>query len=104
MKLQWNGFALFCYVTIIFIQKQTQVIKSNNNNTEIQQENTKENTVFTRVSALGAHLVLSSQRGTLIWGRRSFEGGAHWIYQRDIKILRTCVLNQTIKTVIITEE
>ena len=32
-------------------------------------------TVFTRVSARGAHLVLSSQRGALIRGRRSFEGG-----------------------------
>ena len=36
------------------------------------------NTVFTRVSARGAHLIVSSQRGgALIRGRRSFEGGAH---------------------------
>ena len=34
-------------------------------------------TVFTRVSARGAHLILSSQRGALIRGRRSFEEGAH---------------------------
>ena len=61
-------------------------------------------TVFTQVSARGTHLILSSQRGALIWGRRSFEEGAHWIYQRDIKILSTCLLNQTIRTVIITKE
>ena len=30
-------------------------------------------TVFTRVSARGAHLILISQRGALIRGRRSFE-------------------------------
>ena len=34
-------------------------------------------TVFTRVSARGAHLILSSQRGAFIRGRRSFEGGAY---------------------------
>ena len=33
-------------------------------------------TVFTRVSAREAHLILSSQTGALIRGRRSFEGGA----------------------------
>ena len=35
------------------------------------------NTVFTQVSARGAHLILSSQRGALIRWRHSFEGGAH---------------------------
>ena len=44
-------------------------------------------TVFTRMSAQGAHLILSSQRGALIQGRHSFEGGGHLIFQRDIKIL-----------------
>ena len=34
-------------------------------------------TVFTRVSTWGAHLILSSQRGALIQGRCSLEGGAH---------------------------
>ena len=34
-------------------------------------------TGFTHVSARGAHLILSSQRGALIRGTRSFEGGAH---------------------------
>ena len=37
----------------------------------------KTTTVFTRVTARGAHSILSSQRGVLIRGRRSFEGGAH---------------------------
>ena len=42
-----NGSALFRYARIIFVPKLTQVIKSNSRipkNTEIQQENTKENT------------------------------------------------------------
>ena len=30
--------------------------------------------------------------------------GAHWIYQKDTKILSTCLFNQTIRTVIITGE
>ena len=34
-------------------------------------------TVFTRVSARGTHLIFGFQRGALIRGRRSFEGGAH---------------------------
>ena len=34
-------------------------------------------TVFTQVSAQGAHLILSSQRGALIRGKCSFEGGTH---------------------------
>ena len=34
-------------------------------------------TVFTPVSAQVAHLILVSQIATLIWGRRSFDGGAH---------------------------
>ena len=41
--------------------------------------------------------------GFLKW-RCLFEGGAHWIYQKDIKILSTCLFNQTIRTVIITGE
>ena len=53
-------------------------------------------TVFTRVSARGAHSILSFQRGALIQGRQ--------IYKKDIKILLTCLFNQTIKTVIITEK
>ena len=61
-------------------------------------------TMFTQVSARGTHLILSSQRGVLIQGKCSFEGGAHWIYKKDIKMLSTCLLNQTIRTVIITEE
>ena len=32
---------------------------------------------FTQVSARGTHLILSSQRGALIRGKHSFEGGAH---------------------------
>ena len=40
----------------------------------------------------------------LIRKRRSSEGDAHQIYQRDIKILSTCLLNQTIRAVIITKE
>ena len=43
-------------------------------------------------------------KGELIRKRRSFEGDAHQMYQRDIKILSTCLLNQTIRTAIITEE
>ena len=34
-------------------------------------------TIFTRVSARGAHLIFGFQRGVLIQGRRSFEGGTH---------------------------
>ena len=33
-------------------------------------------TLFTGVSAAGAHLIFGFQRGALIRGRRSFEGGA----------------------------
>ena len=47
---------------------------------------------------------LEFSKEALIRRRRSFERGAHWIYQRDIKILSTYLLNQTIRTVIITEE
>ena len=35
------------------------------------------NTIFSRVSAWGVHLILGSQRGALIRGGRSFKGGAH---------------------------
>ena len=52
----------------------------------------------------GARLILGSQRGALIRGRHSFQGGAHEIYQKDIKVLSTCLLNQTKRTIIITEE
>ena len=43
----------------------------------IQYDIILKDTVFTRVSARAAHLILSSQTGVLIRGRRSFEGGAH---------------------------
>ena len=33
-----------------------------------------------------------------------FQGSAQSIYQKDIKILSTCLFKQTIRTVIITEE
>ena len=37
-----------------------------------------ENTVFTtQMSALGAHLILGSQRGAFIRAKRSFEGGPY---------------------------
>ena len=40
----------------------------------------------------------------LIRGRRSFKESAHQIYKKDIEMLSTCVVNQTMRTVIITEE
>ena len=46
--------------------------KSRNNKNK-----TARTTVFTRVSARGAHFILSFQRGALVRGRCSFEGGAH---------------------------
>ena len=32
----------------------------------------------------------------------SFKGGTHYIYQKDTKILSTCLFSQTMRTVIIT--
>ena len=43
----------------------------------------------------------SKPGGVLIRVRRSFDGSAHWIYQKDIKILPTCLFRRTIRAVII---
>ena len=46
----------------------------------------------------GAQLLLDSQRGVLFWGRRSLN------ISKRRNILRTCIFNQKIRTVIITEK
>ena len=43
-----------------------------------------------------------SRDGTYSKKALSFEVGTHYIYQQDIKILSTCLFNQTMRTVIIT--
>ena len=55
-------------------------------------------TVFTQVTAWGAHLIFSSQRGG------TYLREALVKYQKDTKMLSTCPFNQTVRTVIITEE
>ena len=43
-----------------------------------------------------------SRDGAYLREALSFEGGTHYIYQKDIKILSACLFNQTMRTVIIT--
>ena len=57
-------YVMFCFVLLSFYERMYQF-------------NAKHtmNTVFTRVSTRGAHLIFGFQRGALIRGRHSFEGG-----------------------------
>ena len=98
--------ALFCQNNFYIIWKFSLIKKLNHHAHDlyIRCKFKSKDTVFVPVSARGSHLTLIFQRGVFIWGKYSFEGDAHWIYQRDIKIHSTCLLNQTIGTVIRTNE